>query len=1499
MTSVIPPDWSSNGIVDSSTYSLPEQGQYTLYQTGQQQQQQQQQQMQQPYPSSNSFQQNYQYQQFNRPQHQQNDLPRQLAPLNQEYDLNYPQETTPQSYQKRSSRDPTLRSKTSKRVSKSLPPDPLSRQRNRSLKNGSTSHSAVSSAKDLPLTPNSTSDYQRRQGQFNETSAPAELFSRSQPTNLTILTTQEPSGAINPIELAPYSPPPSKKGIPIERPYSYYKVAPKVPQSVTVIESPFGPPAPIATSSLEAPRNPVNGNTFNTYHTHPSQTNPFVAPIQYQPSQLHQNQQQQQQQQQTYNQVPYEERSRNDRPKQENTSSTYHSSATAGTDSTSKSSMNSRERSNSDNHSRMTTQQSDTASNHKTLDTIVRTKSRNDNGAQSGNQQSQHQERQQQSTTHADQEHEDSNCTQTSSKPTRKGSGSGFLKMARQASGTALRGMGLARKPSEKKINKDKASQKSEPHIDASYEQNSQAWSTVGSGRPQPELHQGQHQGQYPNGPPHAFTRTFDTELERNRSLPDFRPPLSIDSRGPGRGGSLTNPKTNPGPFHSRQKSQHQLPGTYQTATATSNEPFATTAISTAAPTVIQDAYGGTTDDWRQKQQAEKEARERQKLRDSSPKERSGHTSLNSVSTLNLPPTSVAPTTSSLGRSTSRILIPDRNRNHFKADQSSNDDHNSVHEPTQESTSLAKAAVQPGGILAQLQAATEVGQVIDPMAGKDGHYIQRANTAPFPQKEERIEDRELNSIDAGGSNQLGSLEYSKSEGYITAMRNNRQQQKHTQQHQHQQQQQQHHYQYQHQNQHQHLQQHSHQQYVQPETQSYDQQFMTSLQNQYYSQNDPLHPPRQQMSQQGHHQTYQQHQNQQNQQNQQRNQANSGADKDLPPTPGRIPQHSSDTPEQNAAHNKHQHNPAETGPQVQEQTRSRSGSHPESVRRQINQSSGWNGSTGMTSDSALALSRSLSPGKRASHERSGSTSQLARKGSNGQHPLSKSNSSGVKKEKTQYGIDMLPLPVIPSPDEALGRNTNVGILPQEVLKTLDPTTVQKVITQAVIASRVYKALPSEEIESLKKEQDDLQKYVEALKVSLSIETRMRDASHSLIKLHESNTNLEAVKAATSQLHATTRKMDQIVQKSHQSMSRLLVVQRLLLQHEGAVLNAGMRRLDGENRELGRAVQELETARDKEKEEKLKWKKEHSHLRIQSMIFPNPPGLEDYSGVALQKQQQLAPRAPSPLSQQNHQQTAQLAALEKYMKELNEDISKKDERIGQLESQLRLIRVWADDFSQSLKVFGLSNNSTANKSTSAEQKGPDSSVKLQKQLAQLQTRIEDGFRALEANAYELKTKAQDAELAKNKALEFAATTLANSSVIGPLERSSSNSSTGDSDIPRSKSRQKDQGPRVRSPFSRSKNSQNNSPYPQTHQNSNSDLNVVLNESLLELDSQLSSSPDTIGKGRQPRGEQQRRDSTKDTKPTETKDELVIGDAHAEIKRLNAMVDELERLVMLKMN
>ncbi|KAG0212883.1 hypothetical protein BGX33_003320 [Mortierella sp. NVP41] len=303
---------------------------------------------------------------------------------------------------------------------------------------------------------------------------------------------------------------------------------------------------------------------------------------------------------------------------------------------------------------------------------------------------------------------------------------------------------------------------------------------------------------------------------------------------------------------------------------------------------------------------------------------------------------------------------------------------------------------------------------------------------------------------------------------------------------------------------------------------------------------------------------------------------------------------------------------------------------------------------------------------------------------------------------------------------LTRKGSSGIIPQDVLRSMDPRDVQKAVSSTVIASRVYKVLNDEQIESLKKEQDGLHQFVEAMNVSLHIETRMRDASYSLIRLHESSLNIDAVKAANSQLRTTTFKMDQIVQKSQQAMWRLLAIQRLLLQHETAVLNAGLRRLDNENRDLARTVMNLDTARGQEKEEKLKWKKEHTRLKVQSILFPTSP-------IA-----PATPDSPLPPTPQLQLVQEQLSAMENYTKELSEDILLKDEKLVELKNELGAVKNWATDFETSIKAKKVI--------PAAETTTTPSEMTPQMQLGRLQFTIESDLKDMQVHVEELKAKTE---------------------------------------------------------------------------------------------------------------------------------------------------------------
>jgi len=526
------------------------------------------------------------------------------------------------------------------------------------------------------------------------------------------------------------------------------------------------------------------------------------------------------------------------------------------------------------------------------------------------------------------------------------------------------------------------------------------------------------------------LARTVDAALARNRSMPDIKPPVNTETR-PTRGSSLTNPRSNTSPFHTRQRQQEQQ---HQTTTGMSTEP-----VTSATSGDVQDAYGGTVDDWRQVQQAQKEASERQHLKDSSPTEHNGHMSMNSVSTLNLPPITSAPIVPVVpsNMSMSRILLPDRDRaasKDSKGAQRITSQEIVVPEPTQETTSLAKATMQLGGILSQMKAATEGGNVVDPAQGvwsqAEGRYIQRANTAPYPARETRtiLEENETDSPT--------ELEYSKSEGHTAANRLRRQIQRQQQQ-----------------------------------------KLANSRHSYLHVNNHVVDKPRQAFQNQPHSHLKNQMEQQQHHETQRRNaslrrrvmNSESALDtnKDLPPTP-------KGTPSPRSQHIAHIGLRAPYPRPSARQDRQYGGSSPRSraetrpgQRLHRIRSLQRHAAAPMTSEeSVIALSRSLSTTSngRGSQEKSKGARGLSSAQSSQTH-LPTQTVEG-QKERVRYGIDMLPLPVIPSPDVTHNRRS-IGILPQDVLKALDPQTIQKVITQSVIASRVYKVLSLEEVDNLRK------------------------------------------------------------------------------------------------------------------------------------------------------------------------------------------------------------------------------------------------------------------------------------------------------------------------------------------------------------------------------------------------------------------------------------------------
>lgn len=147
--------------------------------------------------------------------------------------------------------------------------------------------------------------------------------------------------------------------------------------------------------------------------------------------------------------------------------------------------------------------------------------------------------------------------------------------------------------------------------------------------------------------------------------------------------------------------------------------------------------------------------------------------------------------------------------------------------------------------------------------------------------------------------------------------------------------------------------------------------------------------------------------------------------------------------------------------------------------------------------------------------------------------------------------------------------------------------------------------------------------------------------------------------------------------------------------------------------------LETARGQEKEEKLKWKKEHTRLKVQSiLIAPTSPIIGSAGEVAV---------PPTPQLQLVQEQ---LLAMENYAKELSEDVLQKDEKLGELKSELGAVKGWADDFEASLQQ--------TKKDSSSEATDIIAEKTLQEQLSRLQSMIEADYKDFHVHADELQVK-----------------------------------------------------------------------------------------------------------------------------------------------------------------
>ncbi|RUP44530.1 hypothetical protein BC936DRAFT_149322 [Jimgerdemannia flammicorona] len=130
----------------------------------------------------------------------------------------------------------------------------------------------------------------------------------------------------------------------------------------------------------------------------------------------------------------------------------------------------------------------------------------------------------------------------------------------------------------------------------------------------------------------------------------------------------------------------------------------------------------------------------------------------------------------------------------------------------------------------------------------------------------------------------------------------------------------------------------------------------------------------------------------------------------------------------------------------------------------------------------------------------------------------------------------------------------------MMDSMDELFLQLLISQAVIDAKEFEVLTLEEVEDLKKDHINLTTRVANLTTRLSLESKIREAAHSLTRLHATNKKL--AKQANEQLATANRKVDQVATELWKLTQRGSEVQKRLLQHMAGALALGVRKLEEE-------------------------------------------------------------------------------------------------------------------------------------------------------------------------------------------------------------------------------------------------------------------------------------------------------------------------------------------------
>ncbi|KAF9129659.1 hypothetical protein BGW39_003952 [Mortierella sp. 14UC] len=123
-------------------------------------------------------------------------------------------------------------------------------------------------------------------------------------------------------------------------------------------------------------------------------------------------------------------------------------------------------------------------------------------------------------------------------------------------------------------------------------------------------------------------------------------------------------------------------------------------------------------------------------------------------------------------------------------------------------------------------------------------------------------------------------------------------------------------------------------------------------------------------------------------------------------------------------------------------------------------------------------------------------------------------------------------------------------------------MQIMISQAAVDSKGFEVLVPQAVESIKRHHATLSSRIAALTARLSLESKIREAAQSLLKLHADNKKL--ARQASDHLEAANRKVDQVATELWNLTQLAADLQRTLLQHMSGVLALGVVRLEDQGR-----------------------------------------------------------------------------------------------------------------------------------------------------------------------------------------------------------------------------------------------------------------------------------------------------------------------------------------------